>query len=191
MNLSVVSWTGSTWAGWVLGIPFIIVLALAGEVLGIGGSQFLVGAGMGCGVGLMQGRALRRVGLEATLWFGSCTAGLAAPFLVSDLAHRMGATWPYSLPVCVAIGGIVAGVWQAVLLRPRFERAGWWIPGSALGWSLAAVAASRADGLVGSHSLRGLAGAGAYLGLVALGGLILGVVTGLVLVHGLRPRNQE
>ena len=46
----------ATWAGWLLGIPFIIILALMGEAVGIGGSQFLVGAGMGTGTGLLQSR---------------------------------------------------------------------------------------------------------------------------------------
>jgi uncharacterized membrane protein len=189
-DLTTASWTRVTWLGWLLGIPFTVILALAGEALGIGGSQFLVGAGMGCGVGLMQGRAVMRLGLKAIPWFCSCTAGLAAPFLVSDLGHLLGITWPNSQPVCVAVGGVVAGLWQAVLLRPRFEGAGWWLVGSALGWSLAGVAASLADALPRSHSIRGLAGAGLYLGLVAVGGLILGIVTGVVLVRRLRPRSS-
>ena len=186
--MTVASWTRATWFGWLLGIPCTILLALAGEAVGIGGHQVLVGAGMGCGVGLLQGRAVKRFRLDAIPWFCSCTAGLAAPFLASDVGHGLGATWKYSLPACVAIGGVVVGVWQAALLRKEFSGTIWWVVGSALGWSLAGVTAASADTLVRSHSIRGLAGAGAYLGLVAVGGLILGVVTGLVLPHGLRTR---
>ena len=55
-----VSWILATWVGWLLGIPIIIVLALIGEAVHIGGAQFLVGAGMGTGIGLMQALVIRR-----------------------------------------------------------------------------------------------------------------------------------
>lgn len=184
---SLSSWLRATWAGWLLGLPCIILLALGGEALGIGGTQVLVGAGMGMGVGLLQGRAVRRYQLSAAPWFWSCVAGLALPFLISDIGHAAGVTWSYSLPACVAIGGLLVGAWQAILLRRRFNGPLWWVLGSGLGWSLAGSMAMAADQLFRSHRLHGLAGAGAFLGIIAVGGLGLGLVTGLVLVHRLRP----
>lgn len=177
-------WIRVTWAGWALGVPCIIVLALAGEAVGIGGSQVLVGAGMGVGVGLMQGRALKNVLHAFAPWFWSCAAGLSAPFLVMDVAKAMGRAIPYSLEAYVALGGLIVGVWQWRLLRVRFNQAGWWVLASALGWSFAAVTAVLAN----AQPLRGIGGALLFLAIAVAGGLILGLVTGVALV---RLRREE
>lgn len=174
-------WLRATWGGWLLGIPCVIALALAGEALGIGGSQVLVGAGMGAGVGFMQGRVIREVIGKAGPWAWSTTVGLALPFLVFDLAKAAGREWPFSLYPCVAVGGLIAGAWQARLLRPHFRGTGSWVAASAVGWSLSAGAAALADAGRVSQSVRGLAGALLFLGIVALGGLVLGIVTGAAL----------
>ena len=180
------SWIRLTWGGWVLGVPVIAALALAGEVVGIGGSQVLVGAGMGLAVGAMQGIAVRRIGVRAAPWIVACFVGLAAPFLAADLQRLGGIEHRYSLPLAVALGGLVAGAAQSVLLRPRFHSVVPWVVGSFLGWSLAGVAAGSADSLMRAHAIRGIWGALGYLGLVALGGLVLGVVTGMTLAWMLK-----
>lgn len=179
-------WVRATWAGWVIGVPFIIALALVGEALGIGGVQVLVGVGMGAGIGLMQARAIRGLLHKSAPWFWSCVVGLGAPFLAWDIAKAAGWDFPYSLYLSVALGGLIAGVWQAFLLRSRFHNTGWWVAASVLGWTLASGMAAVANTLSRSHSLRGIWGALAYLGIVAGGGLILGFVTGLALVWLLR-----
>jgi len=175
-------WVRATWIGWVLGVPLIIVLALLGEAVGIGGSQVLVGAGMGAGLGFMQGRVMREVLQKFAPWFWSCAIGLAVPFLVADIAKAAKWDYTYSLQISIACGGLIVGVWQALLLRTRFRNTGWWIAGSAAGWFLAAGLARVAESLPRSQSLRGIWGALAYLGIVAGGGLILGLVTGLAMV---------
>jgi hypothetical protein len=167
-------WIRATWFGWLLGIPIIVVLALIGEAVGIGGAQVLVGAGMGAGVGLMQGRAIRSILPKWGTWVWSCVVGLAAPFLVTDVAKVSGRDVAYRLFVSVAVGGIIVGVLQAIILRARFRKTLWWVVTSALGWTLA-------DPVSRSHALRGLWGAVVYLGIVATGGLILGLVTGVCL----------
>ena len=113
----------------------------------------------------------------------SSAVGLAAPFLAFDLSRAAGFPLPYSLYVCVALGGLVAGLGQSIFLRRAARRAWLWVPGSALGWSLAAATAAIANVLPRALSLRGLAGAGIYLTIVLGGGLILGSVTGLLLVR--------
>lgn len=185
-ELSLSRWIRVTWLGWLLGIPCIIVLALLGEGLGIGGTQAIVGAGMGLGVGLLQARALRSVGMRPAPWLASSAIGLALPFLPFDLAHLLGRSLPYSLPACVAAGGVIVGTWQALLLRRLFHGALWWVPASILGWLLAAGMAAISDRLLQAHAVRGLAGAGLYLALIALGGVAVGLLTGLALRYRLQ-----
>jgi len=182
-------WVRATWAGWVLGIPLIIALALVGEADGIGGAQVLIGVGMGAGMGLMQRRAIRDVLHSSAPWLWSCVVGLGLPFLATDIAKAAGWNFPYSLFICVALGGLIVGVWQAFLLRPHVQNAGLWVVGSVAGWTMSSGMAAGADTLSRSHSIRGIWGALAYLGIVAGGGgLILGLITGISLVRMLRHK---
>ena len=178
---SYAGWVRATWLGWVFGVPLIAAFALAGEALGIGGSQALVGAGMGAGIGLMQARLVRRVLDRFAPWFLSCVVGLTVRFLAADLLRAAGRENLYSLQVCVVLGGVIVGAWQAVILSRRFVRTWLWLIGSALGFTLAAGRATLADWLGRSHGLRGVRGALAYLGMIAAGGIVLGLVTGVPL----------
>lgn len=171
-------WLRATWIGWLLGVPLIVVLALAGEAVGIGGSQTLVGAGMGTGIGLMQSRVIKGLVHKAWPWFWSSVVGLLLPFLVLDIGNALGWKIAFSLPLYVALGGLISGGWQAILLKPHCRTAWLWVVANSLGWALAAGSAFLADQLVRAQSLRGLLGAGLYLGVVAAGGLVLGSVTG-------------
>ncbi|MET0645331.1 MAG: hypothetical protein ABW208_01845 [Pyrinomonadaceae bacterium] len=177
----IISWVRLTWLGWLLGVPLVVVLALVAEAVGVGGVQAIVGAGMGIGVGLMQGRLIRRLLDRSAAWLCSCAVGLGAPFMLTDVSKAAGWDIPYSLLASIALGGLVVGVWQSLILRSRLRRTGWWVVGSALGWTLAASTSSIAESLQRSQSLRGLWGALAYLGIVAAGGLVLGAVTGICL----------
>lgn len=177
----IVHWIRLTWGGWLLGIPCIIALALLGELFGVGGAQFLVGAGMGAGVGLMQAYVIRRLTGKTLRWVLSSMIGLALPFIVTDLAKVIGIGLPYILEANVAIGGLLAGIAQWLLLRDIFSKAWTWIVASTVGWGLAGATSAVAEGLGKSQSILGLAGALAYLGIVAGGGLILGVITSISL----------
>lgn len=172
------AWLRATSLGWLLGLPLVAALALAGEAAGVGGAQVFVGLGVGAGVGLVQARALRPVLGRGAPWALASSAGLAVPFLVSDLSGRFGWGLGYSLQWCVVAGGVLVGCAQAVLWRPRVTGAAWWAAASAVGWALAGGAAGLADAIGRGASFRGLAGAGLYLALVAGGGLVLGAVTG-------------
>ncbi len=184
--MSVRHWTRATWVGWLAGVPIIVLFALAGELLGIGGAQALVGAGMGTGVGLSQSRALRGILDRPTTWVWSCAIGLMLPFLAFDLLRVTGHKSVYSVQLAVAVGGIVTGIWQAYLLRTRVRRAAWWVVVSAVGWTLASLAAGTADAMTRGHPIPGITGALLYLGIVAAGGLVLGASTGVGLVRLLR-----
>jgi len=175
------SWVRATWLGWLLGIPIIIVLALCGEAVHIGGAQFLVGTGMGIGIGLIQARVIRKVLDKSGSWILSCVVGLSVPFLVTDLSKLVGWHIGYSLLVLITIAGLIIGIWQTLILRTRFRRAGLWLIASAIGWTLAAGVSSMADTIPRQLAIRGILGALAYLGFVAVGGLILGLITGICL----------
>lgn len=184
-------WLRATWYGWLLGIPLVILLALLGEAVGIGGSQVLVGIGMGLGVGLLQARLIRGLMPKASIWLLSSAAGLALPFLVTDLAPRLGYELPYSLPIAVIVGGLIVGTWQAFLLRRLAASPGWWVSANLVGWTLAAGMAYLADLSLRRQMIRGIAGALAYLGAIAAGGLALGLVTGLILPRLVRVPSPE
>ena len=184
-----VSWVRATWFGWLLGIPIIIAFALVGEAVHIGGAQVLVGAGMGTGIGLMQGRVIRRILHKSALWTCSGIVGLGAPFLLTDISKVVGWNLPYSLPLVIVLGGLIVGGWQALILSARFRKTGWWIVASALGWTLAAGTSAIADS-PRARGIRGIWGALAYLGIIAAGGLILGLMTGVCLAWLLRNESE-
>jgi hypothetical protein len=186
-TLSLSTWIRATGIGWILGIPLIVVFALLGEAIGIGGSQFLVGLGAGAGVGLLQSRALRDRTGSVWPWFWATTLGLSAPFAVVDGFRMAGSPLPYSLPACVVAGGLVAGLLQGWVLRRSGHASLPWALGSVVGWSLAAATTFGADVLRHARWLPGIGGALLYLGVIACGGLILGLVTGFVLPRVLRP----
>ena len=186
-------WVRATWARWLIGLPLIVVLALIGEAVGIGGSQVLVGVGMGAGTGLMQGRVIRKTVQKSVPWFWTSVVGLGSPFLVADISNAAGWGLVYSLPASVAAGGIIAGGWQSRILQPRDRKKWMWVAASALGWTLAGGAALVAGDLSRSHSLRGIRGAVVFLGVTAGGGLVLGLVTGICLawMFRLEPARQQ
>jgi hypothetical protein len=174
-------WVRLTSWGWILGVLLTVLGAAVGDGLGVSGSQTAVGLGMGAGVGIMQRRFMRDAIPNSAAWAISSAAGLAAPFVAVDILRAAGLNLPYSLYACVAIGGLVAGLCQAVLLRRSFAKTWTWVPGSVLGWSIAAATAAGADYLPKALSLRGLAGAGVYLCFALAGGPLLGLVSGLFL----------
>jgi hypothetical protein len=116
---------------------------------------------------------------------------LAAPFLATDIASAAGLGSIYSLYASVAAGGLLVGAWQAKLLRQRFKNSSWWIAASLLGWSVAGGTVAAASWLTQRRQVRGLWGLAAYLGVVAIGGLILGLATGMALAWMVRREQSS
>ena len=174
-------WLRATWIGWITGIPLIVLFALLGEMLGTGGVQAVVGMGMGLGVGAMQGGVLGRV-ISRWRWTLVTTVGLTLPLLTADIAALVGRPTQFRLYLAVAAGGALAGLCQAVITGRRSPGPFLlWTAASVAGWTLAAGMAYLADSLPRTAPLLGITGAFAYLGITALGGLLLGAVTGLAL----------
>jgi hypothetical protein len=173
-----VSWLLASFAGWLLGLVLILTAALLGDMLGFGGSQFIIGAGMGTGIGYMQGRILQHLSGAAGPWLWASLMGMGAPFLVSDLLTWAGL--PFPLPLSVGAGGLLAGFLQRRILASLTPRANWWIPASFAGWILAAGMVAISSVLTGV--LAGFYGTLINLVLILLGGVVLGAVTGGALI---------
>lgn len=180
-DISLRPWIRITFLGWLLGIVLVVAIALVGEVVGVHGSQLVVGLGMGLGVGFAQERALRPLLGASQTWRWATTLGLAAPFLVFDVARGIGLALPYSLYIAVAVAGLTAGLAQARLLKPHGVGPLPWVLASLAGWTCAALTGALADSMTRWSTIRGLPGAFLYLGLVGLGGLLLGLATSVPL----------
>jgi hypothetical protein len=170
-----------TFTGWLLGVAVVLVLAALGDLVHFGGES-VVGIGMGLSVGCAQWLSGRKLFGATTEWMWASAVGLGAPFVIWDLLRLGGDTSLYIVP---AVGGLLVGLWQRRTLRSRSARAKWWIPASAAGWWLAAVSplalvvGGRPNSLL--ELIRNLAA-------IALGGVVLGIVTGAALAWVL-PRN--
>lgn len=165
-------WVRATTLGWLLGVLLVILLAMAWDLVG-GGAQFMVGVGMGAGVGIMQARVVGVQGPSRWDWVVASVVGMGAPFVLWDLGSLVGLGALFSLPVCVLAGALFAGLLQARLLgglaRPR------WVLASVLGWGIPVALMAVGDALP--------RGPGSLLSLPAifLGGACLGWVTGRAL----------
>lgn len=185
------SWLRATMLGWILGVPAIIALAGIAEAVGQHALHVPVGAGMGLAIGACQARVITAHLGHGSPWFWSSLVGLAAPFLTADIARMAGLTMPYSLYAFMVAGGLVVGLWQALLLRRVTDRPFAWVIASVLGWLLASGAVALADLLFRVRALAGIPGAIAYLGLVAGGGVVLALVTSGVLAGLLGDRTDR
>jgi hypothetical protein len=172
-----VLWLRATWFGWLIGVPIIILLALIGEAVGIGGAQFLVGVGMGIGVGIMQSRFIKDLINRSTSWVWSTIVGLGLPFLVTDISKVADWNLSYSWLVLIAVGGLIVGLWQALILSSQVHKIILWAAVDALGWFVAMITPSLADLLPRLKAVRGIGGVLLYLA----GGLILSSITGVCL----------
>lgn len=171
-----VRWLLATTLGWLLGFVILVALAAFWDLFG-GGAQFMVGVGMGLGVGYLQSRVLRKWMASSWRWCVASTIGMGTFFILHDLCRLAGVPFPYSLPIYVVAGGLFAGVLQQPLLRKLCDRANWWVPASTLGWALPAAAVALGDAQNLDPWRKGVGLAGMFGG-----GLMLGVVSGVVMV---------
>jgi hypothetical protein len=159
-------------------VPLIALMASAGELLEIESAQFLVGAGMGLGVGWMQGRVLRATLGGAARWTLATTLALAIPFAFFDVAKLREWENGYSLQWAVTAGGVLVGVAQARLLAARFRGSAAWILASVVGWGLSVAVTNGVDAFGRSLAVGNGVKLALFLGGVVLGGTVLGLATG-------------
>lgn len=180
-NLTIVRWTTSTFWGWLLGIVLIVGLSSLLDSMGIEDMQFYVGLGMGAGVGYAQWLLLRKHIPMSKNWIWFSAAGMGIPFIILDLLLTKSFT--YKMPLGVVLGAILVGFLQFRLLKRHSEKANLWIWSSIAGWTLGVLAVLTIDytkqlpPYLSSNLLLALIN----LLLILLGGIILGVITGIAL----------
>ncbi|MDH3207967.1 MAG: hypothetical protein OEO79_15280 [Gemmatimonadota bacterium] len=174
-NRLLLRWAGANTLGWLLGFVLVVVLAEAWEFIG-GGAQFMVGVGMGAGVGVVQSRVIAPWVTSARQWLLASTIGMGTPFLLWDVGTALGMSWPLSLWACVLSGAVLVGVLQQRLFRPSRPRVRWWVAACAVGWAVP-------EGLIVLDDLGLLPGGWQFLTIagVVFGGVLLGAVTGAAL----------
>lgn len=172
-------WVLATFCGWLLGVVVIVLLAGIGELVHVG-DQFSLGIGMGWSIGYAQWRGGRKWFGPSSEWMWASVVGMGTPFVLSDLVGAWGhAPIPFLVGLNAALGGLLVGLWQRRMLRSHSARANWWVPACSAGWMLAgALPHALIRGGPGPH-WSNLVG-------IALGGVVLGVVTGGALVWVLR-----
>jgi len=170
-------WVIATTLGWLLGFVLTLLFAVGWGLVG-GRAQFMIGIGMGAGVGVMQYRQLGAWIERPLRWFWMSAAGMGAPFILWDLGTYAGIGDLFSLPACVLAGGFLSGLLQLKLLREQIERPAWWIPASMVGWGVPVAAIAVRDlGLA-----PGMFGTAILIAALLFGGAILGAVTGKALI---------
>jgi len=167
-------WLLGTLIGWFVGILFAIGLSYA--VVGLFFAEetnLIVGLVLGAAVGLAQLVAVRGVLLLTGRWVWGAAAGLGVPFIVgvvvSGVWFNVTETSDTWLVLVALAGGALAGLLQAPVLKHHTSRALWWIPASSVSWGVAWLASV----------------AWAEAGLL-LGGVVLGAVSGSLLIWMLR-----
>lgn len=171
-------WIKATTIGWLVGFGLILLLAIAMDAIA-GEVQFVAGTGMGAGIGFFQSRALASFLPKPRQWLWVSIIGLTIPFALWDIAAVIRVYDPgFSLFTCVLCGGVLLGLLQARVLHRVFGPPAYrWIPACIFGWSLPVVLIRLGDANLLPGPLK-------FLPFVAMfgGGLILGPITGRVLV---------
>jgi hypothetical protein len=171
-------WVLGTFAGWTAGFLLAILFIIVVDSLGILQTQSPLALGMGVGVGMAQARLLASVVRRRAAWIAATALGLAAPFLVADVASALGRDVPYHLAAYVAIGGLVVAVAQWALLSRFSDDAALWLVASPVGWMLASATVIASDGWIRRiPGIPGIVTALIYVAIILGGGLLLGLCT--------------
>ena len=177
-------WVLASTVGWIIGfiIGFGLGLFIVGEDTGINVlssilGDFIFGAGIGFGVGILQWLVLRRRVSRAGWWILASTAGLAVAWGGGGVL-RLGSS--AERVAVMALGGAVAGILQWLVLRGKVSRAGWWVLASTVGWALS----------IAVREVLTDPGGGGIMGNL-MPGVVLGAVTGGALVWLLRQPVPE
>lgn len=166
--------------------------------LGIVGIEISIGAM----VGFIQWLGLRRIIPRIGFWAPANIIGFTVSSsiytvvctvcgLPGDLGRLVGAL---GLTIAFVVAGALNGVMQQRILRHHVRYSGWWVPASAIGWGLGVI--GFAAGFAILHPIMPkaespLIGIPFLMGLLALGSVFYGIVTGWTLIWLLRQPIQQ
>ena len=135
-------WVLASIVGWgVGGVMFVPVVLLVGMVLGTLVGWAVAGAVGGAVVGVWQWLVLRRQTVRASWWIVSSTAGWAVAafiYIPMILGTALGFGPFVAGAFTWAVCGAVVGIWQWLVLRRQWPRAGWLIVASVVGCTVGA-----------------------------------------------------
>jgi hypothetical protein len=174
-------WVAATVGGWIIGyvINSVIIAAfnfteemvMQGDRPELILASILALVSMGLAVGWLQWLVLRRQVASSTLWVPATTLGFAVGIWFG-----------------LAFMGLGTGLAQWWVVRKTFSKGAWWPTISAVIWPLGYLAGGSVGGallpVVSSQLLAGGIG-------ILVTGLIVGAVTGAVLLWMLRERRLE
>lgn len=170
------AWTLVSIAALLLSFPLSQVATVLPAVWSAVLSWAIMGAVLGAGQALLLRRQMR----DAWLWIVATAAGLGIGVTVAAVVFSPIAGLG-DLFVVGAVSGLLLGLAQLLVLRRSYERSGWWILASTIGWAVGLVlfigveAANLADLLLELASL----------------GLVANLPGGLLLTFFLRPQPPD
>jgi len=168
--------------GWALGIVAGVGLIILVESAGVMALQTPLVIGVALGISTQQYRALRpALSHSRARWVIASCLGLAAPFVLADVARTAGRPLPFDLVRFVILGGVIASVLQWRMLRTSVQRAGGWIIASPAGYIAAASTVWLNDQVL--PKTPGIVGALQYLGVILAGGVLFGIFSALAVAR--------
>ncbi len=209
MEQKAVRW--DTWLGWAVAssVGLTIGLAVYLPLAVLVGDEFEVvtgtlvsavgGAALGASLGIAQWLLLRRRASHQGRWVwasvaGGAVGGIGALLVADIMTAAAGADFITNLVLGGAFLGLSLGTAQWLLLRQRYERAGWWVVASTVGLSLG-LGLGRVGGAALYDVVAGTTGealarvlATAIFGTLIVAGY--GAITGVVLVW-LQPQRPD
>jgi hypothetical protein len=175
--------TVNFWA-WLAGFFATLLVIFAMEAVHLG-NQSMIGIGMGAGVGWVQGRYLKKFGIDSVKWFLYCFAGLSISYISYDILVIF---WPISpddyLFIFTFIGGLLAGVFQWwFMLRRLYSKSFFWPILYSIGWLFAHSICLELVAWVNQHKIHDSPWVMVPLvvGIILSGGPFLALITGTLL----------
>lgn len=175
-NSFAVRWVIANFLGFILGM--IVAIILSYSILNLfhpEETNMLLGLGYGFGIGLVQWYLLNRIFKLSKLWILSSAFGIGIPYagiiLLMESGFIFSPIWDikdFYIGFIFFISGLIVGFLQMILLKDKFSRSYYWIIVSCVAWGIALS-----------------------LNSILFSGIIVGVISLLSLIWGIRYKNKQ